>query len=381
MDYVLRTQCLTKQFGEKTAVKNVSMQIKKGEIYGFIGKNGAGKTTLMRLILGAAMPTGGSIELFGGKENENEARHRIGALLEYPCIYKNCTALENLRRFAILTGADADELEDILELVGLKGVGRKKAGQFSLGMKQRLAIGIALLGHPEFLVLDEPINGLDPAGIKEIRDVILTLNQKKGVTFLVSSHLLDELSDEEVGDMVRRWRKASPAIVALWRAVEDAARSVVENGGAVQTHGLTFAAEYSRERNLDFLTIRLPSGRKLYYADPHFEPGKLQEQLCYFGQTMAKKWTSIPTYGGRLTENIVQAIARDCLAEAIERLEDAGLPVVFHIHDEVVIDVAPWDTEDAMLKKVVAMLSQRPAWAPDLPLTADGWVGKYFRKD
>lgn len=194
MDYVLRTQCLTKQFGEKTAVKNVSMQIKKGEIYGFIGKNGAGKTTLMRLILGAAMPTGGSIELFDGKENENEARHRIGALLEYPCIYKNCTALENLRRFAILTGTDADELEDILELVGLKGVGRKKAGQFSLGMKQRLAIGIALLGHPEFLVLDEPINGLDPAGIKEIRDVILTLNQKKGVTFLVSSHLLDELS-------------------------------------------------------------------------------------------------------------------------------------------------------------------------------------------
>lgn len=212
----------------------------------------------------------------------------------------------------------------------------------------------------------------------------LALGYQGGVPAMRSmdaGHLLDELSDEEVGDMVRRWRKASPAIVALWRAVEDAARSVVENGGAVQTHGLTFAAEYSREWNLDFLTIRLPSGRKLYYADPHFEPGKLQEQLCYFGQTMAKKWTSIPTYGGRLTENIVQAIARDCLAEAIERLEDAGLPVVFHIHDEVVIDVAPWDTEDAMLKKVVAMLSQRPAWAPDLPLTADGWVGKYFRKD
>ena len=194
MEYVLRTQNLTKQFGEKVAVKNVSMQIKKGEIYGFIGKNGAGKTTLMRLILGAAMPTAGSIELFGGEESENEARHRIGALLEYPCIYKNCTALENLRRFAILTGTGTDELEDILDLVGLKGVGKKKAGQFSLGMKQRLAIGIALLGHPEFLVLDEPINGLDPAGIKEIRDVILTLNQKKGVTLLVSSHLLDELS-------------------------------------------------------------------------------------------------------------------------------------------------------------------------------------------
>lgn len=194
MDYVLRTEGLTKQFGAKLAVNNVSMQIKKGDIYGFIGKNGAGKTTLMRLVLGAAMPTSGSIELFGGRESESEARHRIGALLEYPCIYKNCSALENLRRFAILTGGDTAELEDILKLVGLGSTGGKKAGQFSLGMKQRLAIGIALLGHPEFLVLDEPINGLDPAGIKEIRDVILTLNQKKGVTFLVSSHLLDELS-------------------------------------------------------------------------------------------------------------------------------------------------------------------------------------------
>ncbi len=194
MSYILRTENLTKRFGDKTAVKNISMQIEKGDIYGLIGKNGAGKTTLMRLVLGAAMPTGGSIELFGGRESESEARHRIGALLEYPCIYKNCSALENLRRFAILTGGDTDELEDILKLVGLGDTGRKKAGQFSLGMKQRLAIGIALLGHPDFLVLDEPINGLDPAGIKEIRDVILTLNQKKGVTFLVSSHLLDELS-------------------------------------------------------------------------------------------------------------------------------------------------------------------------------------------
>lgn len=193
MEYVLSTKDLTKQFGTKYAVKNVSMQIRKGEIYGFIGKNGAGKTTLMRLILGAAMPTGGSIALFGG-EDDNSARRRIGALLEYPCIYKNCSALENLRRFAILHGSSGDELEEILELVGLKNTGSKKAGQFSLGMKQRLAIGIALLGHPEFLVLDEPINGLDPAGIKEIRDVILSLNREKGVTFLISSHLLDELS-------------------------------------------------------------------------------------------------------------------------------------------------------------------------------------------
>lgn len=193
MKYVLRTDKLTKRFGAKCAVNGVSMQIRKGEIYGFIGKNGAGKTTLMRLVLGAAMPSDGDIELFGGEEL-SRARHRIGALLEYPCLYKGCSAYENLKRFSLLTGNTKDELLEILELVGLKNVGKKKVGKFSLGMKQRLAIGIALLGHPEFLVLDEPVNGLDPAGIKEIRDVILRLNREKGVTFLISSHLLDELS-------------------------------------------------------------------------------------------------------------------------------------------------------------------------------------------
>lgn len=193
MEYVLRTDKLTKRFGAKCAVNEVSMQIKKGEIYGFIGKNGAGKTTLMRLVLGAAMPTGGDIELFGGEEL-SRARHRIGALLEYPCLYKGCSAYENLKRFSLLTGNTKDELLEILELVGLENAGKKKVGKFSLGMKQRLAIGVALLGHPEFLVLDEPVNGLDPAGIKEIRDVILRLNREKGVTFLISSHLLDELS-------------------------------------------------------------------------------------------------------------------------------------------------------------------------------------------
>ena len=193
MKYVLRTNKLTKRFGAKCAVNRVSMQIRKGEIYGFIGKNGAGKTTLMRLVLGAAMPSDGDIELFGGEEL-SRARHRIGALLEYPCLYKGCSAYENLKRFSLLTGNTRDELLEILDLVGLKNVGKKKVGKFSLGMKQRLAIGVALLGHPEFLVLDEPVNGLDPAGIKEIRDVILRLNREKGVTFLISSHLLDELS-------------------------------------------------------------------------------------------------------------------------------------------------------------------------------------------
>lgn len=193
MEYVLRTEKLSKSFGGKKAVDKVSMRIKKGEIYGFIGKNGAGKTTMMRLVLGVAEPTGGRISLFDGQPL-NDARHRIGALLENPCLYKNCTAYENLKRFSLLTDSSNKQIKNILKLVGLEKAGSKKVGKFSLGMKQRLGIAIALLGDPEFLILDEPINGLDPAGIKEIRDVILRLNREKGITFLISSHLLDELA-------------------------------------------------------------------------------------------------------------------------------------------------------------------------------------------
>lgn len=193
MEYVLKTYGLSKRFGTKLALDNVSIAIGKGEIYGLIGKNGAGKTTLMRLALGLANPSGGSIELFDGQP-ANEARHRIGALLEAPCIYKNCSAIENLRRFAILTETPTSKLPQLLELVGLENTGRKKAGKFSLGMKQRLGIAIALLGDPDFLILDEPINGLDPEGIRDVRDVILRLNRELGITFLISSHLLDELA-------------------------------------------------------------------------------------------------------------------------------------------------------------------------------------------
>lgn len=193
MEYVLKTNNLTKRFGTKKAVNNVSINIKKGDIYGFIGRNGAGKTTLMRLVLGAAVPTSGSIELFGGK-NLNSARHRIGSLIEAPSLYKDCTAFENLKRFSLLTGNSDKELNTILRFVGLGDTGNKKVGQFSLGMKQRMGIAIAMLGHPDFLILDEPINGLDPAGIKDIRDLILRLNQELGMTILVSSHLLDELA-------------------------------------------------------------------------------------------------------------------------------------------------------------------------------------------
>lgn len=193
MEYVLRTKSLTKKFGSKIAVNAVDMNVAKGDIYGFIGRNGAGKTTAMKLILGLLNATEGEIELFGGEPLE-KARGRIGSLIESPGIYKNCTAYENMKRFSIIYGGTDEDIAQLLKFVGLENTGNKKAGRFSLGMKQRLGMAIAMLGNPEFLILDEPINGLDPEGIKDVRNAVLNLNEQKGVTFLISSHLLDELA-------------------------------------------------------------------------------------------------------------------------------------------------------------------------------------------
>lgn len=193
MEYIIETEGLTKRYGKRLCVNNISIHIAKGDIYGFIGRNGAGKTTAMRLILGLAIPTSGKIKLFNS-DDLNAQRKKIGSLIEAPGLYKRCSALENMKRFSILYGGDDKEIEDLLSFVGLNGVGNKKVGQFSLGMKQRLGIAIALLGDPEVLILDEPVNGLDPAGIKEVRDLLLKLNKEKNVTIMISSHLLDELA-------------------------------------------------------------------------------------------------------------------------------------------------------------------------------------------
>lgn len=191
MEYIVKTDNLVKIYGLHKVVDNVSIHVGRGEIYGLIGKNGAGKTTLMRLILGLAEKTSGNIYLYG--KNENEApRNKIGALVESPALYKNETAFENMKRVAILTPTSDEKLKALLSVVKLDDTGKKKVKDFSLGMKQRLGIAMALVGDPDLLILDEPINGLDPAGIKEMRDLILTLNEK-GVTFIISSHLLDEL--------------------------------------------------------------------------------------------------------------------------------------------------------------------------------------------
>ena len=191
MDYMIQTNSLTKTYGNKKVVNQVSICVGRGDIYGLIGKNGAGKTTLIKMLLGLTSPSAGQISLLG-EADPNVARRRIGSLVEAPALYKNETAYENMKRFGILSGATDEEIRQLLAFVGLADTGKKKAGAFSLGMKQRLGIAIALLGKPELLILDEPINGLDPEGIKEVRDLILALNAQ-GVSFIISSHLLDEL--------------------------------------------------------------------------------------------------------------------------------------------------------------------------------------------
>ncbi len=194
MEYVLKTKDISKVYGNHKAVNRVCMHVEKGSIYGFIGKNGAGKTTFMRMVGGLASPTEGAMELFGSKDLEKQ-RIRIGSLIENPGAFANMTARENLEVLRIQFGiTDRHMPEELLALVGLSETGRKKVRNFSMGMKQRLGIAISLFRNPDFLILDEPINGLDPEGIHEIRELLLKLNREKEITILISSHILGELS-------------------------------------------------------------------------------------------------------------------------------------------------------------------------------------------
>lgn len=198
MDYVLTAENLSKSYRDFKALDKLSMHVPKGAIYGFVGKNGAGKTTLIRLICGLQKPTSGSYTICGIKNIDKsilKTRRRMGAVVETPSIYLELTAKDNLReQYRILGLPSFDGIDDLLKLVGLENTGKKKAKNFSLGMRQRLGIAIALAGEPDFLVLDEPINGLDPQGIIEIRELILKLNRTRQITVLISSHILDELA-------------------------------------------------------------------------------------------------------------------------------------------------------------------------------------------
>lgn len=198
MEYVLKTDALTKSYGQFKALNGVSMNVPKGAIYGFVGKNGAGKTTLIRLVCGLLYPDSGEYVLYDRKNTDRDiakSRKRIGAVVETPAIYTDMTAEENLKQqYRILGLPSYEGMEELLKLSGLENAGRKKVKQFSMGMRQRLGIAMALVGSPDFLILDEPVNGLDPQGIIEIRELILKLNQEQQITILISSHILNELS-------------------------------------------------------------------------------------------------------------------------------------------------------------------------------------------
>ncbi len=198
MEYVLEANALCKRYRDFTALNGLDMRIPKGSIYGFVGRNGAGKTTLIRLICGLQEPTSGGFTLYGVKNTDakiGRCRRRMGAVVESPAIYPDMTAEENIRQQYLVLGiTPMDGVQALLRLVGLGDTGKKKARNFSLGMRQRLGIAVALAGSPDLLVLDEPVNGLDPQGIIEMRELILTLNREHGITVLISSHILDELS-------------------------------------------------------------------------------------------------------------------------------------------------------------------------------------------
>lgn len=198
MDYVLKTNALCKQYKDFKALSGVTMSVPKGSVYGFVGRNGAGKTTLIRLICGMQFPTDGEFEIYGVKNTDaaiSDSRKRIGAVVETPSLFPEMTAQDNLKYQYRLLGLPSFEgITELLKLVGLENTGKKKAKDFSLGMRQRLGIAVALCGNPDFLILDEPINGLDPQGIIEIRELILKLNRERNITVLISSHILDELA-------------------------------------------------------------------------------------------------------------------------------------------------------------------------------------------
>ena len=196
MEYLLETDNITKKYGPLVAVDHVSIRLKQGEIYGLIGRNGAVKTTLLKMLAGLAKPTEGSFTIFGESEEKTaRMRDRVGVLIETPGLYPNLNAMANMKIMAMILGEnDESYLQELLDAVGLSGVGKRKVKAFSMGMKQRLGIAMSLVGHPDILLLDEPINGLDPQGIVEVRELISRLNKERNITILISSHILEELS-------------------------------------------------------------------------------------------------------------------------------------------------------------------------------------------
>lgn len=271
MEYILKTEGLTKVYAKQKAVDDVCLTILPGDIYGFVGKNGAGKTTFIRMILGLTRSDSGSFSLFNG-ENVSKARKRIGSLVESPALYPNMTAKENLEIFCSMLGEDKNQVGEILEKVGLADTGKKKAGDFSLGMKQRLGIAMALVGDPELLILDEPINGLDPTGIVEIRELILELKNKHNKTVFISSHLLGELEK-----IATRY-----GIIAKGRLIEEITAEELEKKCGSRTSVKTNDPKKAMEiikKLLNIENVEIDAKGTILIGDPVKNIGEITNEL------------------------------------------------------------------------------------------------------
>ena len=239
--YILETKELTKKFGRQKAVDNLSLQIEKNSVYGLLGPNGAGKSTTLKMITGMLHKTSGEI-LFEDKPWSRADLEKIGALIEMPPLYDNLTAWENLKARTLLLGLPDSRIKEVLEIVDLKNTGKKKSGQFSIGMKQRLGIAIALLNHPRLLILDEPTNGLDPLGIQELRDLIKSFPEQ-GITVILSSHILAEV--EQIADhigIINNGRLEYQNAINHQENLEELFMNVVKKGRRENEHALKIYA-------------------------------------------------------------------------------------------------------------------------------------------
>lgn len=235
--YILETKELTKKFGRQKAVDNLSLQIEKNSVYGLLGPNGAGKSTTLKMITGMLHKTSGEI-LFEDKPWSRADLEKIGALIEMPPLYDNLTAWENLKARTLLLGLPDSRIKEVLEIVDLKNTGKKKSGQFSIGMKQRLGIAIALLNHPRLLILDEPTNGLDPLGIQELRDLIKSFPEQR-ITVILSSHILAEV--EQIADhigIINNGRLEYQNAINHQENLEELFMNVVKKGRRENEHAL-----------------------------------------------------------------------------------------------------------------------------------------------
>ncbi|QLY78125.1 ABC transporter ATP-binding protein [Clostridium intestinale] len=275
MKYILKTTNLTKTFKDKNVVSNVNMNIKKGEIYGFLGPNGAGKTTIMKLITNLVKPTEGEIEIFGEKltNTSYEVLKRMGTIIEYPVFYDKVTGRDNLELHCEYMGYHNKEaIDKALDLVDLKDIENKAVKDYSLGMKQRLGIARAILTKPELLILDEPINGLDPIGIKDMRNLLRMLNKEYGMTILISSHILSEI--EQIADTI--------AVINNGRLVEEVSMEEIRGEKSEYIEIVTkdcSKAAFVLENNLNITNIRVEENTLIRIYDLRISQNEISKSL------------------------------------------------------------------------------------------------------